>query len=136
MIDWSHLFGIKYFVSIVGGALVMLGSGIEPSVGIWVVSLGGSLLTVSLGQDQSIFNIFINVMIGLFFGIFGSQIIHTWEPLMPQIAASFFLSMFGVNITQYMIRNLRTNTFSEIVATIIDRIIPWKKEKEKGGTRE
>jgi hypothetical protein len=135
MIDWSHLFGIKYFVSIVGGALVMLGSGIEPSVGIWVVSLGGSLLTVSLGQDQSIFNIFINVMIGLFFGIFGSQIIHTWEPLMPQIAASFFLSMFGVNITQYMIRNLRTNTFSEIVATIIDRIIPWKKEKEKGGTR-
>jgi uncharacterized membrane protein YjjP (DUF1212 family) len=74
-------------------------------------------------------------MIGLFFGIFGSQIIHTWEPLMPQIAASFFLSMFGVNITQYMIRNLRTNTFSEIVATIIDRIIPWKKEKEKGGTR-
>jgi len=132
--DWSHLFGIKYLASVVGGALIMLGSAIEPSIGIWVVSLGGSLLTVSLGQDQSIFHIFINVMIGLFFGIFGSQIIHTWEPPLPQIAASFFLSMFGVNITQYMIRNLRTNTFSEIVATVIDRIVPWKKEK--GGIRE
>jgi hypothetical protein len=124
--DFSSFFGFKYLISLIGGTLIMIGSAIEPSVGIWVVSLGGSLLTVSLGYDQSIFHIIVNIFIGLFFGIFGSQIIHAWEPILPQIAASFFISMFGVNITQYTIRNLKTSSFTEIVVSIMDRIIPWK----------
>jgi hypothetical protein len=130
-VDFASLFGVKSTCSVVGGFLLMVGSSIEPSIGIWVISLGGSLLTVALGEDQSIKKIVLNLCVGLFWGIFGSQIIHVWEPLIPQIAASFFISMFGVHATQYLIRNFKTGNFSDIVVAIFDRIIPWKKNPER-----
>lgn len=129
--DFVNLFGAKSICSVVGGFLLMVGSSIEPSIGIWIISLGGSLLTVALGEDQSIKKIASNLCVGLFWGIFGSQIIHVWEPLIPQIAASFFISMFGVHATQYLIRNFKTESFSDIIVAIFDRIIPWKKNPER-----
>ena len=74
MID--HIFHYKFLFGVLSGFLVMIGSTIEPSVGIWVISLGGSLLTVALGKDQGLGQICLHMVIGLFFGIFGSQVIH------------------------------------------------------------
>jgi hypothetical protein len=128
--DIANFFGIKWVLTFIGGGVLMIGSSLEPAIGIWVVSLGGSLLTVSLGEDQSLKRIIIHLIIGLFWGIFGSQIIHAWEPVLPQIAASFFISMFGVHATQYVIRNFSTGSFSDIIVAIFDRIIPWKKNSE------
>jgi hypothetical protein len=129
-LTWTGLFGAKYLAGVVGGFLLMIGAAIEPSVGVWVISLGGSLLTVALGKDQSLKEIAIHMLIGLFFGIFGSQIIHAWWPVIPQIAGSFFISMFGVNTAQYVFRNLDTTSFTDVVATVLEKLIPWKSSKK------
>lgn len=129
--DLSHFFGIKYCLTVIGGFLVMLGSTVEPSVGIWVISLGGALLTIALGEDQNLIKIISNIIIGLFWGIFGSQVIHAWEPTIPQIADAFFMALFGVNATKYIIRNLQTNSFEDMVIAVVSRIIPWKGREKK-----
>ncbi len=125
----TSFLGMKSFFTMIGGFLLMIGSTLEPNVAIWIISLGGSLLYIAIGQDQSLKNIFFNLIIGLFFGIFGSQLMHIWEPLLPQIAVSFFLSMFGVSTTQYILRNLKTTSFVDIISAIISKIIPWSSEK-------
>lgn len=127
--DLTHIFTLKTACTFLGGFLLMVGSTIEPSVGVWIVSLGGSLLYLSLSDDRSLFLIFVYLVIGLFFGIFGSQLFHAMEPLFPQIALSFLFSIFGVNITYYVIRNLKTTTFVEIIVVVLDKIIPWKGKK-------
>ena len=49
---------------------------------------------------------------------------------MPQIAIAFFVSMFGVNTTSYVTRNLQESSFTEVILAIVDRIIPWKKREK------
>lgn len=126
-ISITNFFGLKYILGLFAGFLLMLGSMIEPNIGIWVISLGGSLLTVALGKDQTLKQIFLYLIIGLFWGIFGSQILHAWWPIIPQNADAFFLSLFGVNATQYVTRNLESTTFVEIIGTIVSNLLPWKK---------
>jgi len=127
--EFTNFFGLKYVLNGIGGLLLIVGSTIEPSIGVWVISLGGSLLTVALGKDRNSSEIIVNIVVGLFWGIFGSQVVHAYEPLIPQIAASFFLSMFGLHTTFYLFRNLKTSTFTEIVVAIVSRIVPWSKKE-------
>lgn len=134
--DFSNLFGIKYFLTLVGGFLLMTGSMVEPSVGVWVVSVGGALLTSAMGKDKSINQIIIHIFIGLCWGIFGSQIIHGLFSSVPQIAASFFAAMFGVEATLYVIRNFREGSLSGFFIDVLTSISPWwfkfsKNKKEE-----
>jgi hypothetical protein len=117
--------------SIVGGFLLMIGSSVEPSVGVWVVSIGGSLLTAALGKDKALYEIFLHIIIGLFWGIFGSQIIHSMFISVPQIAASFFAAMFGVEATWFFIRNFREGSLSSIIVEVLTNLVPWLKKKDK-----
>jgi len=112
----------KSFIGLVGSFLFMVGASIEPSIGIWIISISGSLLTSTLGKDRSIGSIFFHILIGLGWGIFGSQIIHSQFSSIPQIAACFFAAMFGVEATWFVIRNLKESTFSDLISSIISGI--------------
>lgn len=107
-----------------GGFLLIVGGSFEPSIGIWITSLGGSLIMVALGKDQGFRDILLHIVVGLFCGIFGSQIIHSWYSTIPQIAISFFASVFGVNMIGFVTRNLLTSTFGDL----LEKIMPWKKK--------
>lgn len=129
--SFTNFFGLKYILGIFSGFLLMIGAAIEPSIGVWVISFGGSLLTVALGKDQSMKQIVLYIVIGLCWGIFGSQITHAWWSIIPQQADAFFIALFGVNATQYVFRNLETTSFLDVVVTVLDRVIPWKKTLPK-----
>ena len=118
------LFPLKFIISFMGGFFIYVGSIIEPSVGVWVISIGGALLTASLGEDKTFVKVITHIFIGLGWGIFGSQIIHGIWINIPQVASAFFSAMFGVEATWYVFRNLRTGSVSEFIASIIGSIIP------------
>ena len=131
-IDISQYFGLKYILTVFGGFLVMVGTSIEPQLGIWLVSIGGSLLTISLGADKTFFQIIRNIILGLCWGVFGSQLVHGFEAGIPQIAAAFFLAFFGVSLTGYFTRNLKTGSFQDIFVVILNKLVPWSwKIQEK-----
>jgi hypothetical protein len=137
MVDWAGGLGIKAFLTMIGGFLLMVGGSIEPSIGVWVVSVGGSLLTSSLGKDRSFTQIVLHIIIGLCWGIFGSQIAHGIFPSIPQVASSFFMSLFGVEATWYFFRSFKEGSISKMIVEIASNIgssiaSPWKgKETEK-----
>lgn len=125
---------LKFFLNFLGGFLLMIGSAIEPSIGVWVISIGGSLLTSSLGrEDKTMRMVFIHVIIGIFWGIFASQIIHSMYINIPQVAIAFFAAMFGVEATWYFIRNFRQGSMTtfliEVFTSFLSNIIPWMKKK-------
>ncbi len=121
---------IKNISVTLGGALLFAGQVIEPQIAIWVVSLGASLLWVTLGDDASVLKIVVNIFLALFWGIFGSQIAFAIFPIMPRLAECFFLSLFGVPASYYFIRNLKDTNFFDLVTTILDKIIPWRGFKK------
>jgi hypothetical protein len=120
---------IKVITAAIGGYLLALGQSIEPQVAIWVISLGGSLLWITLGEDSSIKKIFFNIVISLMFGIFGSQISFVLWPLLPRLPVCFFLSMFGVPISLYIIRNLKEANITDLISSVLEKLIPWKGKK-------
>ena len=133
VVDTSSFWSVKTALGAIGSFLVMVGAGIEPSVGVWIISISGALLTSSLGEDKTSRSIILHLLIGLGWGIFGSQVIHSEVPLINQQAAAFFSSMFGVETTWFFIRNLKEATFVELVNEIINTIIgkfAWFKKKD------
>jgi hypothetical protein len=96
---------------------------IEPSVGVWIVSISGSLLTISFGKDYSVGVVIVHILIGLGWGIFGSQLVHAEYISLPQLPTSFFAAMFGVELTWFFIRNLQITSFSSIIESTIDTIM-------------
>lgn len=121
---------LKSLSTAIGGILILAGQTIEPELGIWVVSLGGSLLGVTMGEDFTIFRVILNIILAIFMGIFGSQIAFVVYPTLPRLADCFILSLFGVPITYYIIRNLKVTSFAEVLLDVIDRIVPWKGNKK------
>lgn len=126
--DFSNYFGLKYFLVSIGGFLLMIGASIEPSVGVWVVSVGGSLVTSALGKDRSFKEIMMHIIIGLCFGIFGSQIVHGVFSVLPQIASSFFLSLFGVEVMTYVLKSFEQGSITDFLIKLVVSIVPWKKK--------
>ena len=126
---------LKFIWSFLGGCFIIIGSTIEPSVGVWVVSIGGTLLTISLGEDKTFMGIFLYLIIGVCWGIFGSQVIHATTSI-PQIAGAFFSSMFGSETTWWLIRSMREGTAGDFMIDLItklnpfDRIIPLGRKKD------
>ena len=114
----------KFIWSFLGGCLIIIGSTIEPSVGVWVVSVGGTLLTISLGDDKTFKGIFLYLVIGVCFGVFGSQVIHATTNI-PQIAASFFCSMFGSETTWWLIRSMKEGTAGDFLIDLITKLNPF-----------
>ena len=129
--DITQFFGLKYVLTVFGGFFVMVGTAIEPQLGIWLVSIGGSLLTIAVGGDRTFFQIVWNLMVGLCWGVFGSQLFHGIELTTPQIADAFFLSFFGVSLTGYFTRNLKTGNFQDILSLVMNKFMPWKVEEKK-----
>lgn len=121
-----NFIGFKY-LAIFGAFLLMVGSSIEPSVGVWVVSIGGTLLAVALGRDKSILNILFYIPIGMGWGVFGSEVLHTMWPV-PQIAAAFFASMFGAEATFWAIRSFREGSMGEFMIRVLETFSPFKKK--------
>lgn len=117
---------IKNISVTLGSMLLFAGQSIEPQIGIWVVSLGAGLLWITLGDDASVLHIFFNIILSLFWGIFGSQIAYAAFPMVPRLADCFFLSLFGVPASHYVIRNLKETNFFDIIIAVLDKIIPWK----------
>ena len=123
----STFYGLKIFVIFLGSSLVMIGSGIEPSLGIWIISLGGTLLTAALGKDKTFTGILFYLPTGIGWGIFGSQVIHSVS-LVPQTASAFFMAMFGGEATFYIIKSFRESTFFEFMLEVINALTPFKKK--------
>jgi hypothetical protein len=121
----AGFFGLKYIIGLIGGLLVMLGASIEPQGGIWIVAIGGTLLTASFGKDRSLHAIIIYVFLGLGWGIFGSQILVSIFPSMPQKAFAFFTGMFGAEATLYVINSFREGSFAQFISTIIVNFKPF-----------
>ena len=127
---WDYVagvFGIKYAIGLTGGVLVMLGANIEPSAGIWIVSMGGTLLSVAFGKDRSLHAIILYLFMGLGWGIFGSQILVSEFPEIPQKAVAFFAGMFGAEATSYVIISLREGSFTELLSKAIGNFKPFGK---------
>jgi len=133
VVDTTSAWSFKGVLSAIGGFLIMVGSAIEPSVGVWIISISGALLTSSLGKDKTTKIILMHLLIGLGWGIFGSQVIHAEFPLINQQAAAFFSSMFGVEMTWFFIRNLKEVDLGEIISNMLVELFSkfsWKKRKE------
>ena len=125
---WDYaagLFGLKYILTVIGGVLVMLGGAVEPSAGIWIVAMGGTLLTASFGKDRSLHAIILYVCMGLGWGIFGSQLVVSLFPILPQRDLAFFIAMFGAEITWYVIKSLREGSIGGIVGVIVSNFKPF-----------
>lgn len=132
MLDYiSTTIGLKYILGIIGSFLVMLGYSIEPSSGIWIISMGGTLLTASFGKDRSLHAIILYIFIGLGWGIFGSQLFISIFPILPQKATAFFAAMFGAESTSYVILALREGSITEIIIKFIENFRPINFGKEK-----
>jgi hypothetical protein len=128
--DLSNFFGLKFIFSFFGGALLIIGNHVEPSIGVWIISLGGTLLTASLGVDRTFKGILFYIIVGLGWGIFGSQIIHTlWS--LPQEAVCFFTSMFGGEMTWYILKSMKTGSFGEFFIELVSKLSPFNILKKK-----
>ncbi len=108
----------------------MVGGSIEPSVGIWVVSLGGSLLYLALGPDKGFIEVLFYLIFGVCWGISGSQVIHSISAI-PQLAAAFFSSMFGSEATWYILRSFRNGDAGSFLLALADKVNPFGGIKEK-----
>ena len=125
---WDYaagLFGLKYLIGVIGGVLVMIGSSIEPSAGIWIVAMGGTLLTAAFGRDRSLHAIVLYVFMGLGWGIFGSQIIYSLFPVVPQKAVAFFIAMFGAEATSWVLKAMREGSITELLTKLISNFKPF-----------
>jgi hypothetical protein len=114
----------KSIVSFIGGLFIIVGVNVEPSVGVWVISLGGTLLTVSLGSDKTVKGILLYMVMGLFWGVFGSQVIHATTQV-PQVAGAFFAAMFGAEMTWFLIRSMREGSVGEFLIDLIAKLNPF-----------
>ena len=117
--------GIKYLFGMLGSILIYLGSTIEPQVGIWVIAMGGTFLTASFGRDRTLHGIILYICLGLGCGIFGSQLINSLFPSIPQKAIAFFAAMFGGDFTWRAISGIREVSFTLLVETIIKNFKPF-----------
>jgi hypothetical protein len=113
----SIVVSIKYYLGVLSGYMLLLGAMIEPSVGVWVVSIAGALLTATLGADRNVARFLAHILIGLCWGIFGSQIVHSYMNI-GQVPASFVTGLFGVELTWFGIRTLRTASLVEMIEAI------------------
>jgi hypothetical protein len=114
----TSFLSIKGLLGSIGGFMLITGSQIEPSVGVWVISLGGALLHSTFGKDYRMITVFSHIVIGLFCGIFGSQIVHAVSPIINQIAAAFFMSLIGVEMVLFAVRNFQVSTFTGVIQVI------------------
>lgn len=129
LLDTLFLY-IKLISGVLGSFLLLVGGSIEPQVGVWVVSVGGSLLAIALGPDKNFWQVCLYLICGLFWGIFGSQVIHAISPI-PQPAAAFFSSIFGSEATFYVMRSLRQGDMSNFFLALVEKINPFSGMKEK-----
>jgi len=120
---------LKAYSGILGGFLLMVGGSIEPSVGIWVVSAGGSLLYLALGPDKRFSGAIFYLFFGICWGVFGSQVIHAISAI-PQLAAAFFASMFGSEATWYIMRSFRRGDASSFLLTMVEKVNPFSSVKD------
>jgi hypothetical protein len=121
------MLGFKY-LAISGSFLLWVGASIEPSIGVWVISIGGTLLAAALGRDKTFVGILFYIPIAMGWGIFGSQILHSMWPV-PQIAAAFFTAMFGGEATWYIVRSCREGSFSDLIISVVSALTPFKSKK-------
>ena len=132
MFNISNWFGFKFIWIALGWTFIVIGSTVEPSVGVWVVSIGGTLLTISLGEDKTLKGMFLYLIIGICWGVFGSQVIHAMTAI-PQVAAAFFAAMFGSEMTWFIIRSMKSGSVGGFLLEIIARVNPFTDILKKKG---
>ena len=123
MTNLPNFFG--FILSFIGGLLLLIGNHVEPLIGVWIISLGGTLLTASLGEDKTFKGILFYLIVGLGWGIFGSQIIHALWEVLPQEAVCFFTSMFGGEMTWYILRSMKQGSIGDFFIELIAKLIPF-----------
>ena len=127
----TGLFGLKYLLGLLGSTLITVGALIEPSAGIWIVAIGGTLLSASFGKDRSLHGIIIYIAIGIGWGIFASQLLEGFWPFIPQRAFAFFASMFGAEVTWYCINSIREGSITNLIVSIVTNFKPVNFNKDK-----
>jgi hypothetical protein len=107
---------VKNILGFIFGFFIVIGSSVEPSLNIWIVSIFGALITAIYGFDKNVSMFLSHIFLGLGCGIFGSQLAHFWFNI-SQVPVSFFFSVLGVEFIWFMKRNFKETKFIDLLST-------------------